>query len=566
MTGNSQSKVVGKECRFVIFIQEKHNVRPDLHLVKETLHYEDGTTKPNIKLIKNFQRPFYLTLPSKRNHKDKKEWEHISNLAEHRCTQSELRNKIATALDMSYSSATIGELSLSPYLYGSDITSASLIKKIYKEKYPEYKTPFSVGFLDIETRPNKDGAQDLIMLTILHKDKLYTYILKSIVNKIPDYSLKLDEAMDKYLPQYTGKLDCKLITCNDPVDIIRKSFKQLNEWSPDFLAIWNMDFDINVVLKTLSAAKLDPADILSHPSIPREARYCRYIQGKTKKVTASGKVTPISPASRWHTLILTSSFYVIDAMCVYKQLRISQPEEPKYDLNTILTKELGTRKLSFEEANHVKGINWHLFMQDNYPIEYIVYNRYDVLSMQELDHKTKDLSYKIQEFAGITSFDKFNSQPKKIADAVYCKLEKEELILGTVGKEPNTDQEEGSEDNLTHLGLKGWILTLPANMQVNGLKLIKENEHMNTNIRCMVADSDAVSAYPTTICVLNVSKETTERELIDIEEIPKQTFMSQNINIMSGSINALEYCTTMFNLPSLIELHKEYVCVKNKTN
>jgi len=66
---------------------------------------------------------------------------------------------------------------------------------------------------------------------------------------------------------------------------------------------------------------------------------CVDISKYKKKVTASGQVKPINPALQWHTLILTASFYVIDAMCVYRQLRMAAQEEPS-NLNYILQKEL----------------------------------------------------------------------------------------------------------------------------------------------------------------------------------------------------------------------------------
>ena len=54
----------------------------------------------------------------------------------------------------------------------------------------------------------------------------------------------------------------------------------------------------------------------------------------------------------------------------------------------------------------------------------------------------------------------------------------------------------------------------------------------------------------------NVSKDTTVRELIDIEGIDKEVFKLQNINLFFGSTNSIEYCTTMYNLPDLYELEE----------
>lgn len=560
--------IVGRECRFALHLPAKYGIRPDVHLVKERVHYADGTIKPNIRYIKNYQRPFYVTKSNHRNHKDKKEWEHTDHLHEFKCTQSELRDKVANALGLHYTRDHLKKLSVSPYLYGSDISSTSWIKKHYMEKYSQ-RSPYEIAYLDIETVPDAKGNQRLLMVTVLYQNKISTFVMDEFLGRIADPQRALSTAMSAYIPEYNGQLEEELVLCKSDIELITKAFARLHEWSPDFVAIWNMDFDISVIIKTIQDARLDPKDILSDPNIPADLRYFKYVQGKTKRVTASGKVMPISPASRWHTLYLTAGFYVLDAMCVYKLLRLAEPECPSYALDAILKKEGIGQKLKFDAADHVSGINWHLYMQEHYPVEYIVYNRVDVLRMQELERKIKDLSFKIPEFAGITDFDRFNSQPKKITDALYCKLEKEGYILGTVGyaddksaetaEDSMVDSDEDPDQELTTLSLKDWILTLPADMQVPGLKVLENAPDIHTNIRAMVADSDAVSAYPTATCVLNVSKETTERELIEIQGVHEQIFRMENINLMSGPVNAIEYTVTMFNAPKPQELLARYL-------
>ena len=52
----------------------------------------------------------------------------------------------------------------------------------------------------------------------------------------------------------------------------------------------------------------------------------------------------------------------------------------------------------------------------------------------------------------------------------------------------------------------------------------------------------------------NLSKETTKKEVIKIEGIDEYTYKMQNINLSGGPTNALEYCQTMFNTPTLPEM------------
>jgi hypothetical protein len=364
--------------------------------------------------------------------------------------------------------------------------------------------------------------------------------------------------------------------------LIHEPFKKLHEWQPDFLAIWNMNFDLPVILKTLQSINVDPKDILCDPKMPKEFRICRYKEGNTKKVTASGKVMPINPANQWHTLFLTASFYVIDAMCVYRFNRLSKPEEPSYKLDKILEKELGIRKLNFTEADGYTDGRWHQFMQTNFKIEYIVYNIFDSLSMLELEYKTKDLSFTLPSASEFNDFSIFNSGPKRIAGAFFDAVFSSNYIVAATGNVKDelqteqydengelvtdettgdSDDEDGedSEDteNLRTLDLKGWILTLQSHMQVLGQPLIEEDPHMRTNIRGMVYDIDAVSSYPTCTAVANVSRHTTKREIISIDGVEESVFRMENINLLLGQTNSLEYAVTMFNLPKPEEALKK---------
>lgn len=53
---------------------------------------------------------------------------------------------------------------------------------------------------------------------------------------------------------------------------------------------------------------------------------------------------------------------------------------------------------------------------------------------------------------------------------------------------------------------------------------------------------------------MNISKETTVRELSKIDGITEEVFRKQNMGITAGHVNAIDYCTTMMGFPSLFEL------------
>ena len=78
-----------------------------------------------------------------------------------------------------------------------------------------------------------------------------------------------------------------------------------------------------------------------------------------------------------------------------------------------------------------------------------------------------------------------------------------------------------------------------------------------TAIRTNVYDLDSISAYPSAGVACNISKQTTKKELVSIEGMTKDDFLYENINLFSGTVNAIEYCTSMFNFMSLLEIDEE---------
>jgi hypothetical protein len=568
---------VKKECKFAIHIPTNHPDKPDIHLIKEVIHYPDGTTKPSLRFIKDYQRPFYLTKPGYRNHKDKKEFEDLDKLQCFTSTQSQLRYNLAKALNKNWSKESLKELSASPYVYGTDISSTTFIKRQYELENPDTKSAYSVATFDVETDV-VNGTNQIIMASTVFENQIVIGICNHFVAGLADPILQINQKIKQYLADYVAKLNLEVTIhlVDQPYDAVLACFNYIHKWMPDFLAIWNMDFDIPKILDACDQAGVSPKHLFSDPSVPKPYRYFKYNQGKKKKVTASGKVMPIPPSSQWHVVECPSSFFVIDAMCVYRILRLAKPEEPSYSLDAILNKELKISKLKFKEADQHKGLKWHQFMQTSYKLEYVVYNIFDSLSMIELDNKTLDLKFTLPTFAGVSDFANFKSQPKKISDALYFFLLERNKVLAAVGRlkdaipedvelaDDHIDNEKEDDSDLSTLGLKGWIVTLPAMLIAdNGLRCITEDDDMVTNIRAYTFDNDTVSAYPSCILACNISKETTSREIISINGIEEEVFKMQNINCLSGKTNSLEYCVNMFNFPKPEQLLDLYLKQKN---
>jgi len=545
--------ILGYECRFVVFCQNKYS-EDDMHLVKEIIHLKDGRQIPHLRKLYNYQRPFWVAKKACRNYTQPKEWANIEDLREFKSTQSRLGFSIAKALEKPGFTGDIRSLYKSPYLYGADILSTALIKQRYIKHFPDLITPYSIACFDTEKDMAK-GTGQINMATISFKERVFTAIDKSFFEGYTDVLNRLQQALMKYLGDYVKKRnitwEVKLV--DSDTDVIISCMNKMHEWKPDFLAIWNMNFDVPLMVESLKKKNINPAWVFSDPSIENEFKFFRYKQGPNKKITDSGVVMSLKPAEQWHTVYTPSSSYFIDAMCVYQKLRIAEGSEQSYALDAILNKELGIRKLKFKEAEHLTKADWHIFMQEKYPFEYVIYNVFDCISMEELDEKTSDLQFSLPLFSGPSDFANFKSQPRRLVDNLHFVCLDQNKVIGVTSTELKSDL-----DTKT-VPVSELIVTLAPTLRTQeGLKCIAENPNLRTNIYTNVADLDVSSSYPSNQAVFNISKETTKKELISVEGKEWSDVKLQTINLSGGYTNAVEFCTELLDLPTLDTLLDQF--------
>lgn len=553
--------ILGYECRFVVFCNNRRSSN-DLHLIKEIIHTKDGRQIPNLRKIYNYKRPFWVANKANRRYTQPKEWEDVSKLRRFETTQSRLPVAIARALGNPGWNGNIRTLYENPYLYGADILSTALIKEKYQTSFPNLITPFSVAAFDTE-KDMINGTEEINMATISFKERVFTAVRKDFFQGQANIEKRLRESLDKYLAEYVKKrnITWEIKLVDTDIDIIRSCMNKMHEWKPDFMNIWNINFDIPLIEKSLRNKGIDPADIFSDPSIEPEFRHFRYKEGPAQKITDSGVVMSLKLEERWHTLYTPSSSYFIDGMCVYQKLRIASGSEPSYSLDAILGKELGIRKLNFKEAEHVKKAEWHMFMQKHHPFEYVIYNVFDCISLEELDEKTKDLQFSLPLFSGCSDFSNFKSQPRRLVDDLHFKCLAKNKVIGVTSSLLKSDLDKET------IPVKDIIITLPPELRTrDGLKRIEGLNNLVTNIYAFAADLDVSSAYPTNETVFNISKETTRKELCSIENKEWDEIRTQTLNLSGGYTNAVEICTELLNMPSLNDLLKAFKTNRNIQN
>jgi hypothetical protein len=541
--------VKGYQCKHAVYCPPPKGMRDDYHLAKVTIHKTDGSTEPAVIMHKNFKRPIWRTKKGYQNHQDPKEWEDINKLDRFETTQSEMDFTIKKALGMLWHKGDPREVRKSPYLYGIDLLSTCVLKKTYMDKYPGLNAIYDVASFDVETDV-VNGTDEITMATISYRDRVITAVQKSYLEGFANVEARLRELFDLYIGDVYADRNIKwdLQIVDREIDVVKTCFNKAHEWKPDFISIWNIDFDMSKMLRACERANYRPEDIFCDPAVPLDYRFFKYKKGPNMKVTASNKKMPIPPQAQWHTVFCPASFYFLDAMCVYWNLRSQKGKDPSYSLDAILNKTFKgkIRKLKLEAASHLRGIDWHKFMQTKMKLEYVIYNAFDCVGPELLDEETKDLRLTVPSFAEWTDLSNFASQPRRLVDRLHYFCLDHGRVIGSTSDLIKSD----FDAQTTKLG--GWIVTLPAHLVAdNGVQVIEEDPELRTNIRLHVGDLDVAASYPNGECVYNISKETTKKEMISIEGVSNRTQRLQGINFSGGYSNAVEFCTDLFNLPTL---------------
>lgn len=557
----TKDDIVGYECKHVSYTKgeprDRGEMPDDFHLIKEVIHLKDGRRIPNLRKKINYHRPFWITKPHFRNHKEKKEFEYLDKLTKYESTQAGLVNAIKRALDVRGPQFTLRQVSESPYLYGSDITSTAIIKRQYMDKWPTCRSENTVAVLDIETDV-VHGTEEPILVALTFKDKAILCATEMYTQKEKDWAIKMREYAYKRLDKTFKARNIDLIVevTKDPLEAIKKVIAKAHEWRPDFVSVWNMDFDIPKILKTIEQYGGDANEIFSDPMVPKPFRKVRYKHGNAVKVMASGKSMPLPPYDRWHTLFCPASFYVIDQMCVFRKLRVAKGQEPNYKLDTILKKYANCGKLTNPRADKYTGLKWHVYMQTHEKLEYGAYNLFDCIGCEILDEQMDvgDLRLSMSIQAEHSDYDKFPSQPRRTVDDLHFKW----LSMGKVIA--STPPKISTEFDLITVSTSNWITTLPAHLVIdNGIPILSDVPTQKSLIRVATYDLDVEAAYPNGESVMNAAKHTTVAELVTIEGIDENTRRAIGLNLTGGVTNAVEIMCSVCKAPTIEQLINDFM-------
>lgn len=566
------------ECKHALYFPANDGSLNDLLLIKEYEYPADGSPRfARLRQVYNHQRPYWITKEIYRNHTDKKEWEKKENLVMHKSSEIKLGADIMRKLGrVPAGRIDLRQIAQSPYVYGTDVNSCVLTKHHYLTNWPNRVTDNRVAVVDTETDMligNKDapGFEEIIMASITMKEQVKLVLVRNFFDGMRDEAIieKIHEKFNFYLgdlsfPAGKGKtkqvnliqergLRLEVVMVDDAGQAAKEIIDTAHAWSPDILAFWNIDFDMQKMIQAMEKRGYDLAKVFSDPAIPKEFKTFEYKQGPSQKVTASGKTMALAPAERWHEVICPASWYALDAMCVYLKLRIAGGKEPSYSLDAILNKKLGIRKLKFKQCDHLSGPSWHKEMQMYHKFEYAIYNIFDCISVEMLDEKTTDLQSMISLMCAHSEYKRFPSQPRRTCDDLHFLALENGLVCAATSNKM-------IDDNDQHvISINDWIVTLPSHLvEENGLCLFEDLPNIRSYVRAHVADLDVEGTYPNVEILMNISKETTAQELCYIRDVPEIYRRAIGVNLSGGFVNAVEICMQVYNAPSFNTLLAEF--------
>lgn len=563
----SEQDIIKRTIKFALTRKSNDNPSSDMTLTKEVYQTADKVVHRTIKLHKDVMRPFYVTKGEARTHKQKKENELIGNVNTFQCTQAELPFAVKRALKSdSYGFPRIGQLCRSPYIYGTDISSATILKREeklrYAQEFGEYYTDTTMATLDFETSMDPQytiETSPIIMGSVTHKDQWYLAVAESFLEGIVDPIKKIHAMAEVELGKYMRErnVTLRVVIVKDDLMVVKKLMSVVHRIKPDVLAIWNMAFDIGKIVLTCTNHNVDPASIMCDPSIPAEYRNFEFKEQPRSRIKANGKKENRDTQDLWHKVNCLASYYVIDAMCLFSMIRAMEQKRNSYSLDAILDEILNLSKLKFKEADHIRSgtPDWHTFMQKHYKIEYCVYCIFDCVAMELLDEKTGDISMALDVYAGVTELGNIKSNPRRLTDEYHFFLQARGKVLC------------GTSDNMTEefdklvLGKVGWIITLDNTLTVAnyvGINPFDKEYGVVTRISKYAFDIDVKGSYPSNQIAMNMSKGATLVEVCAMEGVSAATLRHIAVNLTNAPVNAVQLCRQALNMPSLTDLERRF--------
>lgn len=524
----------------------------DGFFVRETRYHDDGRVEFVPRWIPDVKITAYVTRDKYRRHQQKKEFEEISKLKEVIATPVMLPKALGRALGRSSEKY---QFQSSPYLYGLGVDYTAMIKYRYHLKYPQAVTKVKrVAAFDIETSMKDES---IIIVGASFRDKAIVAIRRDYMAHLggndEERSELVQAAMQAQLKEVLErrKVNVEIVWADTPGELVAVCIKRLHEWQPDFVSVWNINYDLPRCEAALAKEGYDLADVFSDPVVPPEFKSYYYDAGDKSKVKNDVKKS-LHIADVWNVVLAPSGFMWIDSMYIYRQLRLAEGMLPSYSLEAILTRELGHGKLKCDVPG--KGGEWHVQMQKLHCAEYVAYNLYDCIGLEELDEKTLDLSVSLPIFCGYMPVESFHKSSKRTETMFHFHILPQGYVMGT----PSFNM--GIELDSKLPNRADWIAILRSDMiRLPGIQALEDVDTKTSRVYMHSSDFDVTGTYPNIQTLLNIGRVSMRLETISLGDTDPEERRYYGAALLGGDVNAHQVSRRLFKMPGHDEMLDEFL-------
>lgn len=553
---------VTSSCDFYVTSYHKHTETTDVIgvVTQHVEEFSDGTktVENRLKFYNDPKRPYWITKPQFRDHEFKKEFESIDKCDMHICRDSDLERDLSASLGYPTWGRIrpLRQLCSSPYVYGADIPTETLVKQAIMHKVPVGKIAnYSKGGFDIESEVT--GEKRINVITFIHEHEIFTCALREYCEiwDVPgdpksyhhpatedDVRAVIDRLLGSYLHKHQFNVTFKI--CDTELDLIKWIFAQIHKCKTNYIGIWNMGFDIPKIIERIEALGADPEAIMCHPEVPKAYRYVKWFEDKA---------TVAHFTDKWHWVSIAGYSQFVDSMCLYARLRKVNGRDSSYSLDAISNKELGQGKLHFGDITN------HSYQQRYNFLEYIAYNINDVMIMMLMEWKNSDLSA-LSGLCGVSTPREFSRQTAMLRNDAYVYARSKGYVpasaaLTMFGKVDKS------------VGKAGGTVLPPNKATGVGISATKELAGLDTMVSVLANDLDYTSMYPSFMKTANISRETELMTAISVNGYPLRDIEKLFSNLLIPEVGAIEVATYFYELPSYTGMAKDfdqYLASKNK--
>ena len=461
----------------------KNNLPDFIYLIWKDLltgeKYCTQVSEPNIDI--------YFEKPELRTFSHNKNYEKIENLDKVTCKYTQVIPTIAKEMGDSgmnflnriYETKDfkrLNEFMLYPYSFGADYDIKSFYRINWLRNLDNDKLkPISAGFMDIEADSiDIKGFADattcpIDLITLIDKDNMesYTFALvgRECVPKDTTYMNERDRKrelrrrqlyeerhlqeqqlmadmpglkreLEGLFNEHYGAINYRFFFYKDERKMLVHLFELINKLKKDFIAIWNMQFDIPYILKRMQILNLNPEDYI----VPKEfiSKQC-YFKKDMKHYQAANKSD---------YFYCTGYTVFTDDMINYAAIRKSEKVLRSTKLTYVAKREIKDQKLDYSEYGDLKYFSYLNYRQ------YFIYNIKDVLLQLGIENRTQDLdTVYLTAYKNATPYENIFKQTMKLRNVQYLSFLDQELIPGNNVNifnqytDENADADENKQDN-----------------------------------------------------------------------------------------------------------------------